>query len=79
MPRVNLGRNVANEKLVALIWGQAAVLELSTTQLGEKAKVSRSKMYELKKNPENMTIGELRRIGRALGIPIEDVRAAIRY
>lgn len=79
MPRVNLGRNVANEKLIALIWGQAAVQGLSTAQIGERAKISRSKMYELKKSPENLTIGELRRIGRALGIQIEDVRAAIRY
>lgn len=79
MPRVNLGRNIANEKLVALIWGQAAVLGLSTPQLGEKARISRSKIYELKKTPEDMSLGELRRIGRALNIPIEDLREAIRY
>lgn len=79
MPRVNLGRNTANEKLVALIWGQAAVQDLSTTQLAERAKISRTKLYELKKSPEDMTVGELRRIGRALGIQIEDLRAAIRY
>lgn len=79
MPRVNLGRNVANEKLVGLLWGQAAVQGLSTTQLAERAKISRAKLYGLKKSPENMTVGELRRIGRVLGIPIEDLRAAIRY
>lgn len=79
MPRVNLGRNIANEKLIALIWGQAAVLGLSTTQLGAKAQISRSKIYELKKTPEDMSLGELRRIGRALNIPIEDLREAIRY
>lgn len=79
MPRVNLGRNVANEKLVGLLWGQAAVQGLSTTQLAERANISRAKLYSLKKFPENMTVGELRRIGRVLGIPIEDLRAAIRY
>lgn len=79
MPRVNLGRNTADEKLVALIWGNAAVRGLTTPQLGERAKISRSQIYRLKKKPEDMTIGELRRIGRVLGIPIEEMRAAIRY
>lgn len=79
MPRVNLGRNLADEKLVALIWGHAAVQGLTTPQLGERAKISRSQIYRLKKAPEEFTVGELRRIGRALGIPIEELRAAIRY
>lgn len=79
MPKVNLGRNTANEKLVALIWGVAAVQGLSTTQLGAKAKISRAQIYRYKKEPENISIGELRRLGRALGIPIEDLREAIRY
>lgn len=79
MPRVNLGRNVADEKLVALIWGNAAVRGMTTPELGAKAKISRSQIYRYKKNPEDISVGELRRIGRALGIPIEELREAIRY
>ena len=79
MPRVNLGRNTANEKLVALIWGMAAVRGLTSKELGDKANVSRTTIARRRANPENLTIGELRRLGRALGIPIEDLRDAIRY
>ena len=79
MPRVNLGRSTANEKLVALIWGMAAARGLTSEELGDKADVSRTTIARRKAHPEDLTVGELRRLGRALGIPIEDLRDAIRY
>ena len=79
MPRVNLGRNTSNEKLVALIWGMADVRGLTNEQLGDKANISRTTVARRKAKPEDLTIGELRRLGRALGIPIEELREAIRY
>ena len=69
MPRTNLGRNIANEKIVALIWGTAAAAGLTTEELGAKAKISRSRIYARKNKPENLTLRELRSIGRALNIP----------
>lgn len=48
MPRTNLGRNIANEKIVALIWGTAAAAGLTTEELGAKAKISRSRIYARK-------------------------------
>ena len=79
MPRVNLGRNTANEKLVALIWGMADVRGLTNEQLGDKANISRTTVARRKAKPEDLTLGELLRLGRALGIPIEELREAIRY
>ncbi len=79
MPRVKLGRNPANEKIIALIWGMADVHGLTNEQLGDKANISRTTVARRKANPEDLTLGELRRLGRALGIPIEDLRDAIRY
>lgn len=79
MPRVKLGRNPANEKIIALIWGMADVHGLTNEQLGVKANISRTTVARRKANPEDLTLGELRRLGRALGIPIEDLRDAIRY
>ena len=79
MPRVNLGRNTANEKLVALIWGMAAVRGLTSEERGDQPSLSRPTIERRKANTEDLTIGELRRLGRALGIPIEDLRDAIRY
>ena len=66
MPRTNLGRNIANEKIVALIWGTAAAAGLTTEELGAKAKISRSRIYARKNKPEDLTLRELRSIGRAL-------------
>ena len=63
MPRTNLGRNIANEKIVALIWGTAAAAGLTTEELGAKAKISRSRIYAR----------------RSLNIPIDELREAIRY
>lgn len=79
MPRTNLGRNIANEKIVALIWGTAAAAGLTAEELGAKAKISRSRIYARKNKPEDLTLRELRSIGRALNIPIDELREAIRY
>lgn len=79
MLRTNLGRNIANEKIVALIWGTAAAAGLTTEELGAKAKISRSRIYARKNKPEDLTLRELRSIGRALNIPIDELREAIRY
>lgn len=79
MPRTNLGRNVANEKIIALIWGAAAVNGLNNEQLCARVKLSPTTLHRRRVKPEDFTLGELRRIGRALNIPVEDLRAAIRY
>lgn len=80
MPKVNLGRNRANEKLVAVIWGAAAAQGLDNcAQLAEKCGFSRNTLARRKRSPEDFTIGELRTIGRRLGIPAEELRSAIMY
>lgn len=79
MPRVNLGRNTANEKIVTLIWGTAAARGYDGTQTAERARMSRDTLRRRRIDPEELTLGELRRLGRALGIPIEELREAIRY
>lgn len=79
MPRTNLGRNIANEKIVALIWGAAAVNGLNNEQLSARVKLSPATLHRRRTSPEDFTLGELRRIGRALNIPVEELRAAIRY
>ena len=79
MARVHLGRNIADERIVALIWGTAAARGLNNEQIGARAKLSRATVCRRRKQPEDITLGELRSIGRALGIPIEELREAIRY
>lgn len=79
MPRVKLGRNQANEEIVALLWGKAAALGMDHSQMAEAAHMSRDTLRRRKKNPESLTLGELRRLGRALDISIDALRPAIRY
>lgn len=79
MPRVNLGRNIANEKIVTLIWGTAVARGLNDEKLSAKAHMSRATVYRRRSKPEDLTLGELRALGRALNIPIEELREAIRY
>ena len=79
MPRTNLGRNIATAILAAQFWGPAAAAGLTTEELGAKAKISRSRIYARKNKPEDLTLRELRSIGRALNIPIDELREAIRY
>lgn len=40
-------------------------------------KQGRQRIGRMFRNPETMTVGELLMIGRTLGIPIEELRAAI--
>lgn len=79
MPRVNLGRNYANEELVTLIWGTAAARGLDSTRTAAAAKMSPDTLRRRKLKPEDLTVGELRRLGRALGIPIDRLRSVISY
>lgn len=84
MPKTNIGRNIADEKIIALIWGAKSVCNLTDEQLCAKVsrgtfRLSRQTLANRKKSPEDFTLGELRRLGRALDIPIEELRAAIRY
>lgn len=84
MPKTNIGRNIADEKIVALIWGAASANKLTNTGICEKVsrgtfRLTRQTLANRKKNPEDFTLGELRRLGRALNIPIEELRQAIRY
>lgn len=79
MPRVNLGKKPDDEALVSLLWGRQAAMGMSIGTMAEKAGMTPQTLRARKKNPQEFSLAELKKLGRALQVPIEDLRAAIRY
>lgn len=79
MPRVNLGRKPENEALVKLLWGAAALDSVGWDKMAEMAGMSRRTLQARKKDPSKFTVEQLRKLGRGLHIPVEELRAALRY
>jgi hypothetical protein len=80
MPRVNLGSANKHDRLLMFIKGAADVNGKTHDDLGRMmggvtAKTVRSRL----KSPGSFTLDELEKIGRGLNIPIDDLRACIRY
>ena len=67
MPRVKLGRKPNDEVLISLLWGRQAAMGMPET------------LRSRKKSPQDFSLKELLKLGRALDIPIEELRDAIRY
>lgn len=79
MPRVNLGRKPNDEALVSLLWGRQAAAGMSIGTMAGKAGMTPQTLRARKKSPQDFSLSELLKLGRALNIPIEDLRNAIRY
>ncbi len=80
MPRTKLHDHLHKyDGLVRLIWGAMAVEGLSASDMESRTGISRARLYSRKNKPADLTIEEITVLCRNLSIPIEDVRAAIRY
>ncbi len=80
MPKVTFtSMQKAGTEIVKLIWGELESRDMQVSELAERTGISMSILYSRKKRPEKFTVGELRIIGRNLGIPIDKLRAAIGY
>lgn len=65
------------DKLLVLINGRMKIDNVSMEQLAGYMGVSRNTATARLNAPENITLKELGAISRGLGIPIEELRAAI--
>ena len=80
MPRTNLcKRTVPHERVGRLIAGAAMVRRMSTADLAAKLGKCENTVRQRIRNPGDMTLSELTQLGKILGIPIDDLRFAIRY
>lgn len=62
-----------------LIFGRMAVRDLSIQDMAGRTGISEGRLYARRKKPEDLTVGELVTLGRNLGIPIDELRSALRY
>ncbi len=79
MPRTNLGRKPENDALVKLLWGAAAAEGVGQERMAQMAGMALRTLYARKKDPSKLTVEQLRKLGRGLHIPVEEMRAALRY
>ena len=78
MPKVKLGRpNLENSRINRLVWGYMASSGMGQTETARKAKMSPGTLAKRREDPDGWTLGELKRVARAVGIPIEELRGAI--
>lgn len=71
-----------NQTLSALIWGYLSIqgisIESAAERLGIKG-LSKNTLRRRLQHPETFTVGELLTISKRIGIPIEEIRAAIKH
>ena len=79
MPRVKPLVEKKGEALARLLWGQMAVQDVKLGIVAKKMEMGEGTLRRRKAEPETITVGELIKMGKLLNIPIEDLRAAIRY
>lgn len=80
MPRTNLcKREVPHARLGQLIAGAAFMRHMNTEQLAAAIGKSENTVRARLRAPGELTVSELTRLGRKLEIPIDELRAAIRY
>ena len=76
MPRL---KQEQPRRLSVLIQGTVAALGLNTDQLCRIMDCSHSTALKRLRDPGCMTVDQLLRTGRGLGIPIEEIREAISF
>ena len=80
MPRTKLYEHAHRyDAVVRLIWGAMAANGLTARDMEDRTGISRARLYKRKQHPADLTLEEITVLCRNLSIPIDDVRAAIRY
>ena len=71
-------RDRTDEELVRLIWGKKEEQSVTSEKLCAYAHCSNPKLQRIKAAPSKY-LPEVLRMGRCMGVPIEQIRAAIHY
>ena len=80
MPRTKLDtRNDAHRNLRILINGSADADGRTQDDICRILGMCKASATKYMRNPEKLPLDELMKLGRALCVPIEEMRAAIRY
>lgn len=80
MPRTTISmRQPPHAQLGQLLSGAAFMRKATMDDMGRAIGKSGRTMQERMRSPGDLTVDELVRLGRKLAIPIDELRAAIRY
>ena len=79
MPRTKMDKKPRHYELQVLLRGTVTTNERSRPELAKMMNCSNPTVTRKFKDPGSMTLDELTALGRGLHIPIDDLRAAIRY
>jgi len=79
MPRTIFDKHGKCDKFLTLIRGTAITHNKTYADIGVIMGCHSNTVVHRMNKPENFTIGEMLKIGRALNIPIEELRQSITY
>lgn len=79
MPKTKLQRDPPHQAMRILLEGWRKTSGKERPELAKIMRCSCPTVTQRFKNPGNLTLDELTALGRGLHIPIEDLRAAIKY
>jgi predicted transcriptional regulator len=76
MPRTKLQRltRSADEKIISTIWGLISARKISIEDFTRATGIPPTTLYRRRRQPEDFTLAELRRVGRYLDIPVDEFR-----
>ena len=78
MPKVNIGAKKVDQ-LQILLSGYVRAMGQTLTQVGNMIGTCDDTAGAKLRHPDDLTVGQMKRLGKSLGIPIDDLRSAIHY
>jgi len=79
VPKTIFDRQVREDKLRILLLGYASASGKTSTEISEIMGCSRPTAAKKLKEPELLTVGELRRMRKGLGIPEDEMLSAMKF
>ena len=78
MPKLKHSKH-PDADLITRIRGEMSAQHVPQYELAESLGIGKNTLADRLRNPEKLTLGDLRKISSKLGIPAEDVRGLIRF
>lgn len=78
MPKVNLGAKKPDKMQITLN-GYINASDLTQEDVGRIIGTGRDTARAKLRRPDDLTVGQLKALGKRLGVPIDELRAALQY
>lgn len=78
MPKVKLGAKKVDQMQI-LLSGYVKTMGQTLSQVGRTIGTCDDTAGVKLRHPDELTVGQMKKLGKSLGIPIDDLRSAIHY